>query len=117
MAASRLLAQMTVADLASAISWYSTLFDREPDARPMDGLVEWHLAPTFGVQIWTDAEPGGKSAMVIDESDLDGLATRLAQQGIEHSGVEDVTASRILRLADPEGNRILFTGPFRSEDS
>lgn len=80
----------------------------------MDGLVEWHLAPTFGVQVWTDADRSGMSAMVIDESDLDGLAARLAQEGIVHGGIEDVTASRILMLADPEGNRVLVTGPFRS---
>ncbi|WP_203989389.1 hypothetical protein [Sphaerisporangium rufum] len=65
----RLLAQMTIADLEPAIKWYATLFGRDPDARPMDGLAEWHLAPTFGFQVWADAERAGRSTMVVDESD------------------------------------------------
>ena len=112
MAASRLLAQMTVADLDRATAWYSIVFDREPDANPMDGLVEWHLAATFGVQLWADPDRAGKSAMVIDVSDLDALATRLTEHEIAHSGIENVTESRILPVTDPEGNQILFTGPF-----
>jgi hypothetical protein len=40
MTISRLLAQMTVSDLDRAVSWYARFFGREPDARPMDGLVE-----------------------------------------------------------------------------
>ena len=110
MAASRLLAQMTVADLERATAWYSIVFDREPDAKPMDGLVEWHLAPTFGVQLWADPDRAGRSAMVIDESELDALATRLTEQGLTHPGIENVTASRILPITDTEGNHILFTG-------
>lgn len=112
MAASRLLAQMTVADIERATAWYSIVFDREPDAKPMDGLIEWHLAPTFGVQVWADPDRAGHSSMVIDVSDLDTLATRLTEHEITHSGIQDVTESRILQVADPEGNRILFTGPF-----
>ena len=60
-----------------ASEWYSTLFGGKPQARPMDGLLEWHLAGTFGVQVWLDPSRAGKSAMVIDESDLDALAARL----------------------------------------
>ena len=39
-----LLAQAAVSDLARAERWYSALFDRQPDAGPMDGLTEWHLS-------------------------------------------------------------------------
>lgn len=108
----RVLAQSTVGDLAVAEDWYTRLFGRHPDARPMEGLLEWHLSDTFGVQVWAEAERAGHSAMVLDESDLDALAARLDAAGISHDGPQDVTSSRILSLVDPDGNRIVFTGAF-----
>ncbi len=35
-----LLAQSTVTDLDAAEDWYTHLFGRAPDARPMPGLLE-----------------------------------------------------------------------------
>ena len=37
------LAQCTVSDLERAEQWYTRLFNGPPDARPMPGLLEWHL--------------------------------------------------------------------------
>ena len=108
----RVLAQSTVSDLAAAEHWYARLFDRPPDARPMQGLLEWHLADTFGVQVWAEPDRAGHSSIVLDETDLDALVARLDEAGIVHDDPEDVTASRILSLLDPDGNRVVFTGPF-----
>ena len=104
------LAQATVSDLTEAERWYSAIFARGPDARPMDGLIEWHLGDSFGVQVWAEPERAGHSSMVLGESDLDKLAARLTEAGIEHPGPQQVTASRILSLEDPDGNRVLFAG-------
>jgi catechol-2,3-dioxygenase len=111
MAIQRLLAQATVSDLEAARNWYARLFSRQPDASPMDGLLEWHLADTFGVQVWAEPERAGRSSMVLDETDLDALAARLAEAGIPNAGPEQATSSRILRLEDPDGNRLVFAGP------
>lgn len=104
------LAQATVTDLATAETWYSALFDRQPDARPMDGLIEWRLGDNFGVQVWSEPERAGRSSMVLGESDLDGLAARLAEADIDHAGPQQVTASRVLLLEDPDGNRVVVSG-------
>ncbi|WP_410790047.1 VOC family protein [Kribbella sp. C-35] len=112
MAITRVLAQSTVTDLTMAEDWYTRLFGRAPDARPMPGLLEWHLADTFGVQVWSEPNRAGHSSMVLDESDLDALAARLEQAGIAHDGPQDATSSRILSLADPDGNRVVFAGEF-----
>jgi len=106
----RLLAQMTVSDSAQSIPWYSLLFGRGPDARPMDGLVEWHLADTFGVQVWVEPERAGTSCMVLDDDDLDARLTLLVGAGIENGGIRAASSSRILPVVDPDGNRIVFTG-------
>lgn len=110
MAITRLLAQMTVSDLARAEDWYGRLIGREPDARPMEGLVEWHLTDSFGMQVWCDPDRAGRSAMVLDESDLDARVAELNRVGIANDGPQDVTASRIVQLSDPDGNQIVFTG-------
>ena len=78
----------------------------------MPGLLEWHLADTFGVQVWAEADRAGHSSIVLDETDLDALIARLNDAGIAHDGPQDVTSSRILPLVDPDGNRLVFTGAF-----
>jgi hypothetical protein len=77
-----MLAQMTVTDLDQVVAWYTRLFGAEPDARPMEGLAEWHLAEAFGVQVWADPGRAGRSAMVLDESDLDQRIRQLDRVGI-----------------------------------
>src|SRR5438046_2877263 len=105
MAIQRLLAQMTVSDLDRAVGWYTRLFGRDLDARPMAGLVEWHLSDTFGVQVWAEPERAGRSTMVLDESDLDARIALLDRAAIDHDGAQDATSSRILDVTDPDGNR------------
>ena len=108
----RVLAGSTVSDLSVAEDWYTRLFGRQPDARPMEGLLEWHLADTFGIQVWAEPDRAGYSSTVLDDSDLDALVARLEEAGITHDGPQDATSSRILPLVDPDGNRIVFTGAF-----
>ena len=110
MTINRLLAQMTVSDLERAVRWYARLLGREPDARPMDGLVEWHLDAAFGIQVWVDPERAGRSTMVLDESDLDRRAAELDAEELAYDGPQAVTAGRIVQLDDPDGNRIVITG-------
>lgn len=112
MAITRLLAQMTVSDVERATEWYARLFGHAPDARPMDGLVEWHLSDAFGVQVWAEPDRAGHSSMVLDESDLDARVAELDRAGLRYDGPQNVTASRILVLADPDGNRVVITGAF-----
>lgn len=106
----RVLANCTVTDLDRAEQWYSRLFGREPDARPMPGLIEWHLGDTFGVQVWSESGRAGHSSVVLVETDLDAAAARLATAGIGHSGPQPGGGARILKLTDPDGNRVVLTG-------
>ncbi|WP_216695536.1 VOC family protein [Dietzia psychralcaliphila] len=106
----RILAQCTVSDIARAEQWYSLLFDRAPDLRPMPGLIEWHPGATFGLQVWSESERAGHSTVVLDETDLDAAAARLTAIGIDHDGPVPGGGARILQLSDPDGNRIVLTG-------
>lgn len=113
MAIKRVLAQSTVVDLAAAEDWYTRVFGSPPDARPMRGLIEWHLGDAFGLQVWAEPERAGRSSVVLDESDLDARIARLDEVGIDHGGPQNATSSRVLLLVDPDGNRLVFTGAFR----
>jgi hypothetical protein len=106
----RLLAQAVVTDLEVAERWYATVFAGGPDARPMDGLLEWHLADSFGVQVLLDPDRAGRSAMVIEDSDLDALAARLTADGVDHDGTQPGGGARLLLLSDPDGNYVAVSG-------
>ena len=104
------LASMTVSDLDRAESWYSSLFGRSPDSRPMAGLLEWYLDGDSGVQVVEEPARAGRSGVTLAATDLDEVARTLTAAGIAHDGPEQVTASRILQLSDLDGNRIVLTG-------
>ncbi len=106
----RILASCTVTNLERAEQWRALLFDREPDVHPMDGLIEWHLGDTFGLQVWSEPDRAGKSSVVLGETDLDAAASRLTAAGLQHDGPQPGGGGRILQLADPDGNRIVVTG-------
>lgn len=103
------LAQATVTDLARAEEWYTRLFGRGPDARPMPGLIEWHFG-AFGVQVFEEAPRAGHSSVVLGETDLDAAATRIAGAGLDHGGIQPGGGARILPLEDPDGNRVVLAG-------
>ncbi len=104
------LAQATVTDLDRAERWYATLFGRVPDARPMDGLLEWHLTDSAGVQVWREPGRSGRSTVVLGATDLDVAAGDLAAAGVVHDGPRPGGGSRVLVLRDPDGNRVVLTG-------
>ncbi|MFW6597681.1 VOC family protein [Propionibacteriaceae bacterium Y2011] len=106
----RVLANCTVSDLDRAEQWYAGLFGRGPDARPMAGLLEWHLADTFGVQVWSEPDRAGKSSVVLEVTDLDDAVARADAAGMEHAGPQPGGGRRILQLSDPDGNRVVLSG-------
>lgn len=61
-------------------------------------------------QVWAEPQRAGYSTAVIGESDLDVLADRLSAAGIDHGGPQSGGGQRILQIADPDGNRIVFSG-------
>jgi hypothetical protein len=86
----RVLAHCTVTNLDRAEGWYTGLLGREPDARPMDGLIEWHFGSSCGLQVWSEPDRAGRSSVVLEETDLDGAAGHATQTGIAHAGLRAV---------------------------
>lgn len=77
------LAEALVTDHAAAVEWYTALFDRPPDRRPMGGLAEWQLNPTGGRQVFERAEGAGSSFVTFIVDMVTPVTDHLASIGID----------------------------------
>jgi len=104
------MAQLIVTDLGQSVDFYSALFERPPDATPMDGLCEWHFGGGGAVQVYQEPERAGSSGVTLNMSDLDVAVGALDRAGIDHDPILDADYVRIVQLNDPDNNRIVLTG-------
>ncbi|MFD1794834.1 glyoxalase/bleomycin resistance/dioxygenase family protein [Paracoccus aurantiacus] len=95
-------------NLEHATEWYTALFDREPDAAPMDGLKEWHLGDKAGLQLVEDRHHAGHGTATLGVTGIEGFAKRMASGGLPMSDIQQGDFARILTLSDPDDNRIVL---------
>ena len=105
------MAQLIVSDLEASIGFYSAIFGREPDVRPMDSLVEWEFTGAGAIQVFEEPPRAGKSGVTISVSSLDEQLAVLEAAHISHDSPMVATYVRLCTVADPDGNRIVFTEP------
>ena len=100
---------LNVADHDVGVVWYSDLFGREPDRRPMESSAEWQLTETSAVMVYADAERAGGGSLIVGVADLDAQAAELYEREIV---LEPYTVPsgqfRLAELADPSGNTVTF---------
>lgn len=101
-------ANVAVADHTAATGWYARLFGREADSRPMDGLAEWDITTTGGLQVSHDAARAGTSAVTLVVDDLEACVADLRGRGIDAPDVTVGTGARFVQLTDPDGNTLTF---------
>lgn len=106
-------AVMCVSDMARATDWYGRLLGREPDARPMDWLVQW-WREGGGLQVWRDADRAGHSLTTIIVADMAAERARLQAVGLELSPDSAGDWGIIAQISDPDGNRITLAEPPRA---
>lgn len=104
-----MLAQCTVADLHTAQEEYEKLFERGPDIRPMDGLLEWHFGRVAGLQVWHEPARAGKSTVVLNVPDFGEELRRLDRLGVTHDDPVHTPRFQVVTLY-PDNNRIVLTG-------
>ncbi len=108
------LAEVLVTDHAAAVDWYAALFGRPPDRRPMDGLAEWQLCSTGGLQVFErpDGAGAGVASLVVDT--VAPVVEHLASIGITAEMQTVSSGFAVATVNDPDGNEITFVGS-RSE--
>jgi Glyoxalase/Bleomycin resistance protein/Dioxygenase superfamily len=107
---------LNVADHELGVAWYSDLFGREPDRRPMEGSAEWQVTPTSAVMVYADAETAGGGNLILGVDDFDATTSELYEREIV---LEPHTVSsgqfRLAGLADPSGNTVTFAQTLADE--
>ncbi len=102
---------LLVADLGAAEAWYTKLFGRGPDNKPMDTLVQWEPFDQAGVGLSTDDEIASRGAIFLVVDDVAAERHRLRRLGIMLG--EDIAGdySTLAQVRDPDGNLITFATP------
>ena len=115
MAIEHVLAVVPVSDVEESGAWYVRLFGREPDNRPMDGLIEWRVTGTGWVQVTKDSGRAGTALLNFAVDDLNAHLTELRGRGIEPGNAQPVSKGvQLSPINDPDGNTITFIGNFRT---
>lgn len=111
MALTAIFAQLSCSELEESIGWFRRLFGRDPDARPMAGLAEWHEGKSAGFQLFEAAADAGHGTMTLIVSDVAGDRARLIEAGLQPGPVEAADYSSICRMRDPDGNLVVLAQP------
>jgi hypothetical protein len=100
---------INVADHELGVAWYSDLFGREPDRRPMEGSAEWQLTATSSVMAYADNAAAGGTTLILGVDDIGAEAAALYEREIV---LEPYTVAsgqfRLAELDDPSGNTVTF---------
>ena len=83
----KIFSNFSCTDLERSAHWYRTVFERDADQNPMEGLLEWHFAAA-GFQLFQGAENAGRGTVTIM--------------------VDDVRAERKRLSGDPDGNLVVL---------
>ncbi|WP_368649617.1 VOC family protein [Brucella intermedia] len=106
-----IVAQLSCSELERSTEWFATIFDRNPDARPMQGLAEWHHGPSAGFQLYQNPTDAGHGALTLIVGDVRAEHARLSFDGIRPGNIEAADYMMILRLRDPDRNLVVLAQP------
>ncbi len=106
-----LFAVACVSNMERSVEWYTGLIGREPDDRPMDGLVQWRNLGGAGLQLVLDAERAGRSLVTIVTPKMDDSRSELSSHNLELGPDIRGDYAVIAQIRDPDGNEITLTEP------
>lgn len=107
----RVFAVIATADLDRAERFYTALIGRPPDARPMDGLIEWHGPEQAGLQAVLDPHKAGNSMATLLVPDMKSARTSLRSAGLDLGPDIQADKTIIAQIDDPDGNRLTLAEP------
>ncbi|WP_336969016.1 VOC family protein [Sphingobium aromaticiconvertens] len=111
MALTAIFAQLSCSRLEESIGWFTQVFGRDPDARPMPGLAEWHEGQGAGFQLFEAADHAGHGTLTLIVSDVASDRARLVEAGLEPGPVEAADYTSICRMRDPDSNLVVLAQP------
>lgn len=104
-----MVAVIHVDDHDAAVDWYTLLFGREPDRRPMEPSAEWELGDGRGIQVYRDPDRAGGHDVIVGVDDVDSALAELATRGITGEAYTVPSGQfRLAELTDPAGNTVVL---------
>ncbi|MDF0664030.1 MULTISPECIES: lactoylglutathione lyase [unclassified Rhizobium] len=104
-------AALAASSMDRAETFYTQIFAREPDDRPMDGLIQWRNVAGANIQIFHDKENAGSGRLTIVVPKMDEARKSLEDIGVELTDDLEGDYGRIAQFTDPDGNRITLAEP------
>lgn len=106
-------AAIAVADIERSITWYSKLFGRNVDQRPMKEAAEWRLTSDGGggVQLVLDPKRAGQSMVTVGLKDLERTIQEVKTRDIELKRIDATGPFVLAQVSDPDGNVLTFAQP------
>lgn len=99
-----------VDDHDTAIDWYTKLFGRTFDRRPMDPDTEWDLGDGRGMQIYHDPTRAGGHDVVLGVPDLDAALLDIGSRGIDAEAFTVPSGQfKLAVITDPAGNNVILS--------
>ncbi len=100
---------LAVADFERGVAFYTKLMGREPDDRPMDGMVQWRGAGAL--QLWHEPENAGHNrttivvpVMAVERQRLEAAGISLGPDVVGDWGI-------VAQISDPDGNQVTLAEP------
>jgi hypothetical protein len=86
---------LTTANMAKAEEFYAKLFERAPDDRPMEGLVQWRGVAGANIQIFKDKGTAGSGRCTIVVPNMNDARNSPQQIGVNFTGEREGDFGRI----------------------
>jgi catechol 2,3-dioxygenase-like lactoylglutathione lyase family enzyme len=104
-------AALATIDIERSERFYVHLFGRDPDDRPMAGLIQWRDVAGANIQLFLDETNAGSGRLTIVVPDMSEARRSLEAIGVALSGERQGDYGKIGQLIDPDGNRITLAEP------
>lgn len=104
-------AALATTDMAASEGFYTKIFGRAPDDRPMDGLIQWRDVAGANIQIFRNDEDAGHGRLTIVVPDWTQAKASLGEIGVTLADERQGDFGRIGQIQDPDGNRVTLAEP------
>ena len=104
-------AALATANMERSEEFYTRLFGRGPDDRPMQALIQWRNVAGANIQVFTDEENAGFGRLTIVVPNMEEARKWLDAIGATLKSETTGDYGKIAQTADPDGNRITLAEP------
>ena len=104
-------AALATTDIRKSEEFYSYLFGKAPDDRPMVRLIQWRDVAGANIQVFEDRDTAGSGRLTIVVPDMADARNALKKIGVALLGESQGDYGRIAQVSDTDENRITLAEP------